>query len=108
MVFQILGVAAEYERAMIADRTKKALAAKKVRGERVGRTSILDLTTVNTIKKLRSQKLSFASIADELNNRSIKRGQGGAAWYASTVRAVLYANGGDVLSVMPKPGRKAA
>jgi DNA invertase Pin-like site-specific DNA recombinase len=109
MVFQILGVAAEYERAIIADRTKKALAAKKARGERVGRVSTLDLETVHLIQTYRAQGLSFALIARELNAQGVATGQKeGAAWYGSTVRKVLLANGGEVLAVMPRPGRKTA
>lgn len=108
MVFQILGVAAEYERRMIADRTKKALAAKKARGERLGRPSTLDLVSIRLIRNYRLEGLSFARIASELNALGVARGQGGAAWYASTVRKVLLSNGGEVLAVMPRAGRKAA
>jgi DNA invertase Pin-like site-specific DNA recombinase len=108
MVFQILGVAAEYERAMIADRTKKALAAKKARGEKIGRTSTLELVAVKMIQTYRTEGHTFAAIADELNALGVATGQGGAKWYPSTVRKVLLANGGEVLEVMPRPGRKAA
>jgi DNA invertase Pin-like site-specific DNA recombinase len=41
MVFQMLGVAAEYERAMTSDRTKKALARAKAKGTQLGRRTSL-------------------------------------------------------------------
>jgi DNA invertase Pin-like site-specific DNA recombinase len=108
MVFQILGVAAEYERAMISERTRKALSAKKERGEKVGRTSTLEAVAVEMIRIYRGEGLSFARIAEEMNARGVATGQGGAQWYASSVRKVMLANGGEVLAEMPRPGRKVA
>ena len=108
MVFQILGVAAEYERAITSERTKKALAAKKARGEKVGRSSTLDAVAVEMIRTYRGEGLSFDRIANEMNERGIRTGQSGAKWYASSVRKVMLANGGEVLAEMPRPGRKAA
>ena len=108
MVFQILGVAAEYERAITSDRTKKALAAKKARGEKVGRTSTLEAVAVEMIRTYRGEGLSFARIAEEMNARGIRTGQGGAQWYASSVRKAMLANGGEVLAEMPRSGRKVA
>ena len=108
MVFQILGVAAEYERAITSERTRKALAAKKARGEKVGRFSTLEAVAVEMIRAYRAEGLSFARIPGEMNARGVDTGQGGTKWYASSVRKVMLANGGEVLAEMPRPGRKAA
>ena len=108
MVFQILGVAAEYERAMIADRTRKALAAKKARGESLGRASTLDSSTVATIRGQRASGATFAAIASDLNRQGFARGQGGAAWYPSTVRKVLLASGGDLIEAKRGPRKSLA
>ena len=59
------------------------------------------------ITTARREGQSFANIANLLNEQNIATGQGGVKWYASSVRAVLRANGGDVLDVMPRAGRKA-
>jgi len=108
MVFQILGVAAQYERELVRERTTRALAAKKARGEKVGRSSALEAVAVEMIRTYRAEGLSFARIAEEMNACGIRTGQGGAKWYASSVRKAMLANGGEVLAEMPRPGRKAS
>jgi len=105
MVFQFLGVMAEWEREIISDRTKKALSAKKARGEKLGRTSTLAPSTATIIRNLRKDGLSLRLVANELNLMNVPTGQGGVRWYASSVRKVLIANGGDTLEVMPKHSR---
>jgi DNA invertase Pin-like site-specific DNA recombinase len=108
MVFQFLGVMAEWEREIISDRTKKALSAKKARGEKVGRTSTLAPETVATIRSLRKDNASLPSIATTLNENGIATGQGGAKWYPSSVRKVLLATGGDCIATPSKHSRKVA
>ena len=108
MVFQFLGVMAEWEREIISDRTKKALSAKKARGEKLGRTSTLAPSTATIIRNLRKDGLSLRLVANELNLMNVPTGQGGVRWYGSSVRKVLIANGGDTLDVMPKHSRISA
>jgi len=108
MVFQFLGVMAEWEREIISDRTKKALSAKKARGEKLGRTSTLAPSTATIIRNLRKDGLSLRLVAHELNLMNVPTGQGGVRWYGSSVRKVLIANGGDTLEVMPKHSRISA
>ena len=60
------------------------------------------------IRTYRGEGLSFARIAEEMNARGIRTGQGGAQWYASSVRKAMLANGGEVLAEMPRSGRKVA
>lgn len=108
MVFQILGVAAEYERAMISDRTKKALASAKARGTQLGRPATMSSEAVSKIRSMRANGDSFASIANALNAQGVATTHAGAKWYPSTVRKALLTSGGEILGTMPKVGRKAA
>ena len=107
MVFQFLGVMAEWEREIISDRTKKALSAKKAKGEKLGRTSTLEASTVTLIRSLRKTS-SLPAIANELNAKGVATGQGDAKWYPSSVRKVLISTGGDCNQVPSKHARKVA
>jgi len=91
---------AELERNMIAERTAMALTHKKRNLEAyaptpLGYTRINDSLEkdekeweiVNLIFQLRSEKISYSKIAEELNNRGIP-GKRGGKWYGSTVRYV--------------------
>ncbi len=89
MVFQMLGVAAEYERAMTSDRTKKALARAKDRGTQLGRRSSLPNDVVDRIARERAEGRTLAYIADGLNSEQIPTGQGGTMWYPATVAKIL-------------------
>jgi len=89
MVFQMLGVAAEYERAMTSDRTKKALARAKAKGTLLGRRPSVPPEVVSRIATERELGNTLAGIADRLNSDGVATGQGGAKWYPATVSKVL-------------------
>jgi DNA invertase Pin-like site-specific DNA recombinase len=104
MVFRMLATLAEFERDLIAERTKVALGHKKAKGERVGTipygydlavdgVSLLpnpqQLEAVEIIKSLRADGLSLRDIADELNSRNIPTAKGKAKWQYSTIRSIL-------------------
>ena len=89
MVFQMLGVAAEYERAMTSDRTKKALARAKAKGTQLGRRPSLPAEIVERIAAERASGRTLAAIANGLNSEDVATGQGGAQWYPATVAKVL-------------------
>jgi DNA invertase Pin-like site-specific DNA recombinase len=89
MVFQMLGVAAEYERAMTSDRTKKALARAKAKGTQLGRRTSLPDGVVERIAAERASGRTLAAIASDLNSEQVATGQGGAKWYPATISKVL-------------------
>ncbi len=89
MVFQMLGVAAEYERAMTSDRTKKALARARDKGTQLGRRPSLPKDVVDRIAKERAEGRTLAYIAGGLNSEQIPTGQGGTMWYPATVAKIL-------------------
>lgn len=94
---------AEYERRIIAGRTRSALAAKRKRGERVGSipfgfdlgddgksliTNPAEQSAIALMTELRARGASLRRIADELDARGIKP-KGGKSWSFLSVRAIL-------------------
>lgn len=85
LIANIMIALAQWERELIGDRTRTALAAVKARGTHVGRKSGVSDETMRLIRTLRSSGLSWQRIADVLTAEKIKTGQGGQ-WHAATVR----------------------
>lgn len=85
LMMHVLSALAEWERAMISDRTKAALKAVQARGTRVGRKSNIDPETLRLISALRSSGLSWQKVADALAAEDVPTSQGGQ-WHAATVR----------------------
>lgn len=86
---QMTGVFAELERALIADRTKAALAAKKAAGARLGRPILLADEVRNRIARDRASGMSLQVIADRLTREGVTTATGKGLWYPSTVKSVL-------------------
>jgi DNA invertase Pin-like site-specific DNA recombinase len=112
MVFRLLAVLAEFERDLISERTRGALAHKKSRSERVGQVpfgSVLDPAaprddrgrrvrlipdpceqyTIMHIVELRSKGLSHRRIAADLNARGIPTKLGRGPWIHTAVAKIL-------------------
>lgn len=89
LVANVIASVAQWERRMIGERTKAALAALRARGVRLGRPRTLTDKVVGRIVDDREAGLSLQAIADRLNEARTPTAQGGKRWYASTVRAVL-------------------
>ncbi len=89
LVASIIMALAQWERRIIGQRTKDALGVVKDRGVVLGRPVMMDPATVTLMRLLRSNGRSYGAIAKMLNNEGVPTAQGGAKWYASTVRAAL-------------------
>jgi DNA invertase Pin-like site-specific DNA recombinase len=89
LVANVMASVAQWEREVIGQRTKDALAVRRKEGVRLGRPTMLSDGLRRSIQRMRNQGLSFQSIADRLNARGTKTAHGGIKWHASTVRAVL-------------------
>jgi len=89
MMAHILASFAQFERRLISQRTKDALAAKRAAGVRLGRPRQIADAVVADIVAMRESGLTLAAIATELNTRGVATAQGGARWYPGTVAAVL-------------------
>lgn len=97
----VADVIAEYERALISRRTKRALATKRARGEPVGRPpygyewadgSVLrpcaaEQSTIRIAQRLRHEGMSFREVAVELDKRG-RPPRSGRAWNPDVVRKI--------------------
>jgi DNA invertase Pin-like site-specific DNA recombinase len=85
----VLATFGQFERRLISQRTREALAVKKASGVRLGRPPTVPQAVVRRIQRLRARGLSLRAIAEELNETHVPTAQGGKEWYAATVRHVL-------------------
>jgi len=83
----MLAVFAQWERRIIGQRTKDALAVKRAQGLTLGRPRAMDERTRTRIRRLRSRGWTFRRIADVLTAEGIPTAHGAARWHASTVRS---------------------
>lgn len=79
---------AEYERELISERTKAGLAAKRQRGERIGRPRLAPASVVRRIVREREMGHSFDSIAKTLAGDGVLSPAGRPTWQPSTVRRI--------------------
>lgn len=79
---------AQFERRLIGQRTKEALAAKKARGERIGRPRLATAGVVRRIVLDRNAGLSFGRIARALEAEAVLSPAGRPTWQPSTVRRI--------------------
>ena len=71
MLFQLLGVFAEFERSMIRERVLAGLDRARSQGKRLGRPPVPPLT-VDKIKKLRGEGMSLRKIAKQVGISTTK------------------------------------
>jgi DNA invertase Pin-like site-specific DNA recombinase len=90
----MLAVFAEYERELISERVKRALAVVKARGpapgkKPIGRPAVMDPKVRARIRRMRRTGKSLGAIAERLNADAVPTAHGGQRWHASTVRRAL-------------------
>jgi len=102
LVLNILGSVAQWERDIISERTRDALAHKKSErqiysplplGFEAGEDGRMvenekELSIVRQIRALRGRGLSYQKIADRLNDAGVPT-KNGKSWYKSTIGKVL-------------------
>lgn len=113
MMLTVMAGFAEFERALISERTSTALTFKRDRREAYGptpygysregdtlREHTDELATVGRIQTWDAEGSSLAAIARRLNAEGVPTKRGGGQWYPSTVRYLLrnelYAREGTV------------
>ena len=104
MIFRLMAVLAEFERDLVAERTRGALAHKRSRGERIGQvpygrrlagdgrtleTDAAELIVMADIRRWRAEGRSLRAIADELTRLGVPTKNGGTSWARSTVAHLL-------------------
>ncbi len=104
MVANMLASAAQYERRLISQRTKDALAAKRAAGVRLGRPSTLPVGVVSRIVRERAANTSLRVIAEALTADQVATARGGKVWSISSVQGVLA--GQDAAALRPSPDRR--
>jgi len=87
LLSSVVASVAQYERRLIGQRTKEALAVKRQQGVRLGRPPVVDAGTASHIRRLRHAGCSFSQIADKLNAEHVRSPLGGR-WYRSGVRRI--------------------
>ena len=93
----VMASAAQWERRIIGQRTKDAMAEKRRDGVWLSRPRAdLDPATVERILAERADGRSFPMIAARLTDDSVPTARGGARWYASTIRDVVLRHGAAV------------
>jgi DNA invertase Pin-like site-specific DNA recombinase len=85
----VMASAAQWERRLVGQRTREALAVKRAQGVRLGRPPVLGQQVVDRIVAARVAGMTLMKIADALNKERVPTARGGVQWYPSTVRAVL-------------------
>jgi DNA invertase Pin-like site-specific DNA recombinase len=85
----VLASAAQWERRIIGQRTKDALAVRKAQGVKLGRPRSIPDDLRRRINRLHQSGVSLTAIATQLNQEGVATSRGGRCWYPSTVRAAL-------------------
>lgn len=83
-----MAAAAEYERNLVSERTRAALAVRRAQGVRLGRPPLLPGEVVARIVADRDAGATWQEIADDLMADAVPTAQGGACWYPASVRKV--------------------
>lgn len=89
MVANVMASFAQFERRLIGQRTKEALAVKRAAGVRLGRPPAVSDDLVARLANLRAEGLSYRAIADVVSDEGWPTGHGAARWSGATVRYIL-------------------
>jgi DNA invertase Pin-like site-specific DNA recombinase len=87
----VLATFAQFERRLISQRTRDALAVKRQQGIRLGRPTTISPHLARRIRSMRSRGLTLQAICDKLNSEGVPTPRGGSAWRPTSLRAVLRA-----------------
>jgi DNA invertase Pin-like site-specific DNA recombinase len=88
----------QYERRLISQRTRDALAAKRARGERLGAAPGLPWEITRRIIDERADGRTFQAIADGLMADGIPTARGKTRWFPATIKAVTTSDNAAVLA----------
>lgn len=86
---QVMVAFAEMERGMAAERTRAGLAAKRAKGEPIGRPSVSDRPELaERIRQMKGEEgMSLGAIARQLTAEGVPTARGAAVWRPSSVQA---------------------
>lgn len=89
LVASVMASVGEWERSVIAQRTRDAASVRRERGERMGRAGVRDSApqVAERIARLRAAGSTWQAIADGLNADGVPTVRGGSAWRVSAVQS---------------------
>ena len=85
----VMASAAQWERRIIGQRTKEALAVRREQGVKLGRPALPKDALGRRISAMRKRGMTLQAIADKLNSEGEPTLRGGQEWRPSSVRALL-------------------
>ncbi len=86
LVANVMASVAEWERSVIGERTRDALAARKAQGLPISRPAVTG-PLADTIRELRDSGATYQTIADTLNTDNVPTLRGAARWRVSSVQS---------------------
>jgi DNA invertase Pin-like site-specific DNA recombinase len=87
----VMASEAQWERRIIGQRTKGALAVKKTQGVRLSRPASIPEKLAKRIVEMRASGMTLQAICDTLNAQQVPTARGGRMWRPTSLRAVLAA-----------------
>jgi DNA invertase Pin-like site-specific DNA recombinase len=88
MVANVMMAVAQWERRIIGQRTREALAVRKAQGKRLGRAPELAPDVRRRIRRMRTAGMSVPAIVNRLEADGVPTARGGS-WRVATVQQVL-------------------
>lgn len=85
----VLASFAQFERRLIGQRTKDALAELKAQGVQLGRPRLIPDEVVDYVRQLRADGLTMRQVADRLNDEHVPTGTGSGEWFGATISRLL-------------------
>jgi DNA invertase Pin-like site-specific DNA recombinase len=85
----VLATFAQFERRLIGQRTREALAVKKKQGVRLGRPHSISPRLARRIRSMRSRGMTLQAICDKLNAQGVPTPRGGKTWRPTSLRSVV-------------------
>lgn len=89
LVVNVMAVLAQWERRVISERTKQALAQARANGKQLGRPSTVPASTRRRVLKLHQGGMGYGAIAKELNVKRVPPPGTGRQWHPTSVRNLI-------------------
>jgi DNA invertase Pin-like site-specific DNA recombinase len=89
MLAHILATFAQFERRLIGERTRVALAARRAQGVRLGRPRAVPAEIRARVVAERTAGQTFRRIAAGLNDDAVPTAHGGERWHGETIRRLV-------------------
>jgi DNA invertase Pin-like site-specific DNA recombinase len=104
LVANVMAAVAQWERRVIGERTKAALAVRRAEGVRLGRPCSIPDSIRARILDERAHGLTLRAIAAGLDRHGIPTSRGGARWHPETIRQVVRQERALSSPARPTPG----